>query len=59
MKNKKIKPTRCRFNILRQICNLIGGLSGTQRQRRALAGVDGAVDLCAAALLPPLDNNLP
>lgn len=23
MKNKKIKPTRCRFNILRQICNLI------------------------------------
>ncbi len=23
MKNKSIKPTRCRFNILRQICNLI------------------------------------
>src|SRR6266704_2016137 len=23
MKNKKIKPTRCRFNVLRQICNLI------------------------------------
>jgi hypothetical protein len=23
MKNKHIKPTRCRFNILRQICNLI------------------------------------
>lgn len=25
MKNKKIKPTRSRFNILRQICNLIPG----------------------------------
>jgi hypothetical protein len=23
MKNKKIKPTRSRFNVLRQICNLI------------------------------------
>jgi len=25
MKNKKIKPTRSRFNVLRQICNLIPG----------------------------------
>ena len=25
MKNKTIKPTRCRFNVLRQICNLIPG----------------------------------
>jgi hypothetical protein len=25
MKNKKIKPTRSRFNVLRQICNLILG----------------------------------
>src|SRR5215831_1510518 len=23
MKNKTIKPTRCRYNVLRQICNLI------------------------------------
>jgi len=33
MKNKKIKPTRSRFNVLRQICNLIPGHEVSQIAR--------------------------
>ncbi len=39
MKNKKIKPTRSRFNVLRQICNLI-----PEHEVSKIARVTGATD---------------
>jgi len=39
MKNKKIKPTRSRFNVLRQICNLIPG-----HEVSKIARTTGAMD---------------
>src|SRR5271155_427573 len=39
MKNKKIKPTRSQFNVLRQICNLI-----PEHEVSKIARVTGATD---------------
>jgi hypothetical protein len=58
MKNKTIKPTRCQFNILRQICNLIpehevykiARQSGVQEQARTFSPWSHVVNLLYAQL---------